>query len=186
VLKKMTSISLDNIFPAVTPEGYLEELGKGSYVAWDLGHDLALMLWQDQGSVIKSVSPSDLAGFGLQDDDLWNLSFQNLNRVVNNGDIKIEAVGFPGDETVVVAGPHWLASSLVLHGGLHAFISEQIGSQDLMAVVPDREMAVFFSNNCSAQLRSSVESICADIVRASRKPFGWRLFSYSTEGAQPV
>lgn len=50
-----SKMNRDNIFPCITPESYLGEVGKGNYVAWDLGHSLVTMLWTDQGSLVTRV-----------------------------------------------------------------------------------------------------------------------------------
>jgi hypothetical protein len=69
----------------------------------------------------------------------------------------------PGSETILVAGPHWLASALVLHGGLHGFVAEQVGCQDIRVVIPERDRAIFFSGVCSAFVRNAVKNIASDM-----------------------
>ncbi len=179
-------MSPSNLFPCVTPESYLAECGKGNYVAWGLGHGLVTMLWADHGVVIKSVSPADLESMDVSAEDAFSLAIQNLNRILNDGAIPFEQVGFPDNEAIVVAGPHWLASALALHGGLHGFVAEQVGSNEISMVIPERDRAVFFSRNCSAFVRNAVKNIAFDMSLASQKGFGVNLFAFSIEGATPV
>jgi hypothetical protein len=182
----MTLNALEKIYPCVTHENYLSELGDGNSLAADFGHDLALMLWHDLGSTMKNVSPQELPSLGVGKDELWDTAFDNFNRALNEGEIHFDVVGFPGDEKILVAGPHWLASALPTHGGLYPFVAEQIESSDVVVAVPAREKAIFFPKNCSEKLLSTVKEISGDISRESQKPFGWRLFSFSAEGAQPL
>lgn len=177
----------NNIFPCITPESYLVEAGTGNYVAWDLGHGLVTMLWTDQdGDVVKSISPADLQSIGLSAEDAFNSAFENLNQLLNQGAIPFEQVGFPGNETILVAGPHWLASALVLHGGLHGFVAEQVGSQQVRVVIPERDRVIFFSRECSAFVRDAVKTIASDMSLASRKGFAAKAFEYSIDAATPA
>ncbi|WP_306475756.1 hypothetical protein [Methyloversatilis sp.] len=182
----MSHASLDHIYPVVCHESYLSELGEGNYFAADFGHDLALLLWHDHGGTLKLVTPSELSTLGVSKADLWNHAFENFNRALNQGQINFDLVGFPNDEKILVAGPHWLASTLAIHEGLYPFVAEQIGSPEVLVVVPAREKAIFFSKRCSLSLRSAVEAIAEDVARASLKPFGWRLLSLSQDGAEAI
>lgn len=182
----MPHASLDHIYPVVCHENYLNELGESNYFAADFAADLALVLWHDKGDIAKMVAPAELATLGVSKADLWNHAFENLNRELNQGQIHFDVVGFPNDEKILVAGPHWLASTLAIHEGLYPFVADQIGSPDILVVVPAREKAIFFPKSCSPSLLSAVQAIAGDVAKASLKPFGWRLLSFSQDGAEAV
>lgn len=181
----MESIDPKSIFPCLTHESYLDE-GKVGFVTMPLGHGLVTMLWFDKGSLLKNVSPEHLRQLTLDEDAAWNLAFENLNRLLNDGQFHFEVVGFPGDEQILVARGHWLAATLMLHGGLYSFVSEQIKTDDVCAVAPHREMLIFFGQKCSAHVRTAVEGIFKDAQAESIKPFRFGVFTFSKQATEPI
>lgn len=176
----------NNLFPCITPESYLAECGRGNYVAWDLGQSLVTMLWTDQGGVLKSVTPTDLESIDVSAEDAFSLALENLNSTLNDGAIPFEQVGFPDNEAILVVGPHWLASALALHGGMHEFVARQVGSDEIGIVIPERDRAIFFSRDCSAFVKKAVKNIASDMSLASHKGFGVKTFDFSIEGTTPA
>lgn len=179
-------IAHNRIYPCVVHENYLAEIGKGNYFACDFGHDLVVMLIEDHGTMTRSISPEELSSLGLSEDGLWDTAFENLGRSLNSGEIPFNVLGFPGGESIVIAGPHWLASMTAFQTGLHQFVAEQLNSTEIAVMVPCRENAIFFPEHCSAFLRSKVDLIGKDSALESRKPFGPRFFKYRPDGAQPT
>jgi hypothetical protein len=116
---------------------------------------------------------------GLAVDEAFDLALGNLHAVLEQRSIPFVQLGFDPGEFIVVAGPHWLASALVLHGGLHEFVAAQVEAQEVHVVLPERDHAVFFSQACSEVVKNAVKAIAHDKRSVARKPFGPNLFEYS-------
>lgn len=181
----MESVDPKFVFPCLTHESYLHE-GKDGIVTMPLGHGLVTMLWLDQGSVLKNVSTADFQKLGLDEDGAWNLAFENLNRALNDGQFHFEVVGFTDGEKILVARGHWLTATLMLHGGLYTFVSEQLRTDEICAAAPHREMLIFFGRNCSVHIRTAVGGIFKDAQAESRKPFQFGIFKFSEQATEPL
>jgi hypothetical protein len=182
----MSEMDPRHIFPCIAHETHFEGGRDHSFVTRDLGHGLVTMLWSDVGKVIGSVSRAGLAAMSLPEGRAWNLALENLHRVLQEGVIPLVRAEYSQEQAVVSAGAHWLASALVLHGGLHELIAEQLGTQNVHVVLPARDHALFFAGTCSPQVREEVHRVAADMASHSRTPFGENLFAYSGLGVQPV
>jgi hypothetical protein len=182
----MSEMDPRHIFPCVTHETHFEGGRDDSFVSRDLGHDLVTMLWSDVGKVIGSVSRNGLAAMSLSEEEAWSLALENLHRALQQGHIPLVRAEYPHGQAVVSAGAHWLASALVLHGGLHELIAEQVGSNDILVVLPARDHVIFFPARAPAPVREEVRRVAADMASHSRTPFGENLFTYSSQGVQPV
>jgi hypothetical protein len=182
----MSALDLRHIFPCVTHETHFDGGRDVSFVSRDLGHELVTMLWSDMGKVIGSVSRAGLEAMNLPEEEAWGLALANLHRELQEGAIPLVRAEYSQGEAVVSAGAHWLASALVLHGGLHELIAEQVGTPDLLVMLPSRDHALFFPHHGSAHLREEVQRVAADMASHSRTPFGENLFVYSGRGVEPV
>jgi hypothetical protein len=182
----MSAMDPRHIFPCITHETHFEGGRDDSFVSRSLGHDLVTMLWSDVGKVIGSVSRAGLAAISLSEEEAWSLALENLHRLLKEGAIPLVRAEYSEGQAVVSAGAHWLASALVLHGGLHELIAEQLGTQDVHVVLPSRDHAIFFSGSCSPGVREEVRRVAAEMASHSRTPFGENLFAYSGVGVQPV
>lgn len=134
-------ITKDSLFPYVAPEGYLVELGKGAYVAWDFGQGLVVMLMSDIGSSVRSVGESEIAALGLSNDEAWKVAGHNMNGLLERDEFKFTFGSLTSGVDVFIVENHWLASALSMHPLLFAYAQDALKSNDLRLLVPSRDNA---------------------------------------------
>jgi hypothetical protein len=176
-------IERDHIYPYIAPESYLEVLGKGSYVAWDLGQGLVTMLCEGRGSVVGSLTPHDLASIGLDADAAYTVSLENLHRWVSSDDFVFGVLTFDSGEKVIVIENHWLSSAVALHGGVYKLAAEVLGQSALHIALPSRDNAVILPSLTLTTVSDKLYTLVDELSRRSRKPFGRKLFAFTESGA---
>jgi hypothetical protein len=169
----------------VTHQAYLEQLGKASCVTWELGNELHYMLWKDLKGTAANVRPDELQSLQLDEDAAFNSAYENVYRRM--GEINFGTVcSSSGKKEAVLIGPHWLASALLLDTSTFKHCCNELASEDLYAVVPERDTLIVYPKAASDTTKSIVRDLVANVEREARKPWGRRLFSYTPKGAEPV
>lgn len=174
------------IFPCVTHEERFDGVTDESFVVRPLGHGLVAVLWAFVGHVIGAVSRAGLAQLEIPEADAWDLALENLHRVIQEGEIQLVRAQWPQSQAVVCAGPHWLASALVLHSGFHELVAEQVASEEIYVALPARDHALFFPKASWPHVKEEVRRVAHGMASHSREPFGENLFIFSPAGVRPA
>jgi hypothetical protein len=147
----------DSLLPSVAPRSYLTELGEGSCSYAGLGPNLIVMLSLDLDSALRSVAPPELIEIGLDEDQAWAVAMENLGREISEGRLRLGIGDFEDGGKAAFFDGHWLASAAIFHNGLYPWFSNELGSDDLYALVSERDSAVVFAGDCSPLVRERVE-----------------------------
>lgn len=177
-------LEASSLFPYVAPESYLAELGEGSYVAWGYGGDLVVMLMSDMGSSVKSVNPLELKEIGLSDESAWQTCFDNLDRILNAGEIGFRVDALSSGTKAFIVDEHWAASALTLHPSFFLTAANALGSEDLRVLVPSRDSAIVVTTSSLTLERHAILDLASALRAMSRKPFSPNEFRLSATGIQ--
>jgi hypothetical protein len=170
------------LFPSVALRSYSVELGESSCSYAGLGPNLIVMLSLDLDAALRSVAPTELKEIGLDEDQAWVVAMENLGNEVAEGRLKLGIGSFEDGGKAAFFDGHWLASAAIFHNGLYPWFAEELGSNDLYALVSERESAVVFAGDCSPLVRERVELFISKAGAHSRKPFGRNLFRLEADG----
>ena len=170
------------VYPAVAPRSYLVDLGEGACSYTDLGPNLIVMLSLDLDSALRNVAPAELADAGLTDDGAWDLALENLGKQVSIGRLQLLVVAFQNGEKAAYFEGHWLGSAAIYHNGLYPWFQKELASNNLLALVSERDSSVIFPADCSAFTREEVERFSCNAAANARKPFGRNLFRLEVDG----
>ena len=177
------AIEASTIFPYVAPESYLDDLGKGNYVAWDYGQGLVTMLVSDIGpGGVRSIGPSELEPLGLSHDQAWGTSFQNLNRLFNADEITLKFGALTSGVEAFIICQHWAASAFTLHPACFECASEALKSEDLRLLVPSRDNAFVVRASDFSRTDPALLELFGELQGMSRKPFAFNVFRFTREG----
>jgi hypothetical protein len=170
------------LYPSVVPRGYLVDLGVGACSYADLGPNLIVMLSLDMDSALRNVAPLELAEIGLSEDQAWEIALANLGREVSESRLLMGVASFDDGGKAAFFDCHWLGSAAIYHAGFYPWFRNELGADELYALVSERDSAVIFAGQCSAHVRDQVEQFSAKAAAHSRKPFGRNLFRLDDEG----
>jgi hypothetical protein len=140
------------------------------------------MLSLDFDSALRSVAPPELIEIGLDEDQAWAVAMENLGREISEGRLRLGIGDFEDGGKAAFFDGHWLASAAIFHNGLYPWFSNELGSDDLYALISERDSAVVFSGDCSPLVRERVELFASKAASQSRKPFGRNLFRLEADG----
>ena len=172
----------NRLFPSVAPRSYLTEFGEGSCSYAGLGPNLIIMLSLDLDSALRSVAPPELTEIALDEDDAWVVAMENLGNEISEGRLQLGIGTFDDGGKAAFFDGHWLASAAIFHNGLYPWFSTELGSDNLYALISERDSAVVFAHNCSALVRQRVELFASKAASDSRKPFGRNLSRLEADG----
>jgi len=173
---------INRIYPSVVPRSYLLDLGEEACSYEDLGPNLIVMLSLDLDSALRSVAPHELNEADLDESEAWAIAMNNLGREILEGRLQLMVASFEdGGKDACFAG-HWLGSAAIFHHGLYPWFKNELGSDDLYAIVSERDSAVIFAGDCSTLVRERAEGFATKAMSESRKPFGRNLFRLGSDG----
>jgi hypothetical protein len=177
------SVEANTIYPYVAPETYLDELGKGNYVAWDYGQGLVTMLVSDIGpGGVRSIAPNELEPLGLSGDEAWGISFQNLNRTFNANELTLKFGALTSGVEAFIICDHWLASAFTLHPACFECAGEALKSEDLRLLVPSRDNAFVIRGADFNPTDGALKELYGELQGLSRKPFAFNVFRLTRGG----
>ena len=179
-------LNKSDIYPSVAPRSYVQEVGEAACSYADLGPNLVVMLSLDLNSAIRNVSPPELIEANLTEDQAWDAAWANFGRELSEGRLQLQVAEYEDGGKAALFGGHWLASAAIFHSGLYGWFREQLGMNDLFALVSERDSAIIFSENCSVFVREHIESFASQTAAFSRKPFGLNLFRLLDGGPEYV
>jgi len=175
-------LDIDHLYPSVVPRSYLKDLGGGACTYKDLGPNLIVMLSLDLDSALRNVAPQELSATGLDDAEAWDAATNNLRREILEGRLQLIVASFEdGGKDAGFAG-HWLGSAAIADPGLYPWFRNELGSDDLYAIVSERDSSVIFAGDCSKLVLERAEEFAAKAFSESRKPFGRNLFRLCDDG----
>lgn len=175
-------LDIERLFPSVVPRSYLIDLGKAACSYRELGPHLIVMLSLDLDSALRSVAPQELSGAGLDDAEAWDAATDNLRREILEGRLQLMVASHEdGGKSAGFAG-HWLGSAAITDPGLYPWFRNELGSDDLYAIVSERDSAVLFASDCSELVLGRAEEFAVKALAESRKPFGRNLFRLCDDG----
>ncbi len=175
-------IDIDRLYPSVVPRSYLVDLGEGACSYEEMGPNLLVMLSLDLDSALRNVAPQELAAVGLSVPDAWDTATNNLRREILEGRLHLMIASFEDGGKDACFAAHWLGSAAISDAGLYPWFRNELGSNDLYAIVSERDSAVIFAGDCSSLVRERAEEFAAKALSESRKPFGRNLFRLDDRG----
>lgn len=176
------TLELAKVYPSVVPEIGAAELDGEPKLTLDLGQGMLAILVEDFDDTIENVSPVDARELGLPEDDLWDRAFQNLGALFASGAIPVQVGTNPSGEKTSIVGPHWLASSMLSSPGLQEYFAGLLGSKDLLAHLPGRDIVVFAPYPCSAEIAAEAVNIVSRVQSEIVKPWADLSFVFTQEG----
>jgi hypothetical protein len=175
-------IDINLLYPSVVPKSYLTELGSGNCSYEDFGPNLMLMLSLDLDSLLRNVSPRELADAGVTEADAWDIAWNNLGREIQEGRLQPMIATYEDGGKLICFFRHWLGPAVIYSSGLYSWFRNELGADDLYAIVSDRDNVFVFAANCSALVRDRAEEAARKSAAESRKPFGRNLFRLLDDG----
>ncbi|HLX64332.1 MAG TPA: hypothetical protein VKX17_23870 [Planctomycetota bacterium] len=168
------------IYPYVVPEGYLAFMPKppeGFFRA--LGHNTYLSLVIDFDNICGCVTPDMLNEHGMSIDEAHQKAVLNLQKLATDESaIQKTAHKAPDGTQFVVWGSHWLAASCLVLPNLFSWARKTLGTDEILASVPERETMVLFPQKDRAT-RDRMRQLIAHVEKDPKKPITWELFSIS-------
>jgi len=162
-----------SIFPSVARRAFLAEVGEDSTVFRPIAGDLIAMLVVESPDIIRGLSPGELAASEFANaDEAWDAAISNLVEQFSEGKVPVQVAQVEGDVLVALAGPHWLASSIVLLPGLHAWMCDALRTSGIHLALPSRESAIVFPGDAASPVLDRVRRFVSDGNSGSRRPLG--------------
>lgn len=181
-MKFSMTIEKSRIFPTIVPRSYVDDVGETSSIYGDVGPNLVVVLTLESDTSLRNVSSSELAEAKITEDEAWIAAWQNFRSEMSEGRLQLQIVDFEdGGKAALFAG-HWLASAAVLYDAMYGWFGKELGTNDLYALVSERDSAIIFSGDCSVLVRERVESFAIQAAAGSAKPFGRNLFHLRDDG----
>ncbi len=151
------------IYPYIVPAPYVENQPTylDGYIR-PLGHDVQVMLMHDLGALYGNVQPEEIEAAGLTFSQAHALALDNLQKLAESGAMSqhlmfvnlaavpadfldSEAAGsWQGQVPFVLWTGHPLAASCLLIPNLYSWAQKQLGSDDILASIPQRENLLLF------------------------------------------
>jgi hypothetical protein len=104
---------------------------------------LVITLAEDQHGQAKVLRLSDITGWPL--DDAYTTALANLDRAAHA--IPVNAEVGSGARTVdVVVGHDWRAAACLLLPGVRHLAEQKLGSEHILAAIPNRDVLVLFAD----------------------------------------
>ena len=167
-----SGIDLARLYPYVTPRSYLDA-GTEQQEIRALDHGLVLLLAEDNDGVCRILDRGALEDEGLDVDRALERAVSNLEAALKRRDIPIAR--FDGSGGLIRFGDHWLAASCIVLPGLRDFVSSQLGTDDIYAAIPHRDVLLCFPAG-DVKTVDATRSAIRDAEADGRKPLTWELF----------
>lgn len=151
-----------------------ESVGHGLFLGFAEDHDGAARILHADAPLLRRLEGSPLAVATL-----------NLARAVADGKVTIGLGTAPTGQPWMVFGPQWLAASCLFLPDLRNFAAAHLGTNDLCACAPHRDVLVVFptgDESTRAQLAEHFEQW----LRDGRKPLSTGIFLLSDHGFEPL
>lgn len=180
------AIARENVFLYVAPESYLDEIGDGNFVVWDLGQGLAITLAGDIGSSVRGISPDELEALGVLQDEVWSIAIHNVDRLFQNGEFQFKLGNLTSGVEAFIVCNHWLASAFTLHPACFGLANEALGSDNLRVLLPSRDNAIIVRAVDYSPDDLALLELYRELQYSSRKPFPFNMFILTPDGAQDM
>lgn len=174
------------VFPCVVPESYISAVGPTSCVHRPFGNGLVLTLAVDMGESVRNLQPQEMTELVESLDDAWQLAIYNLDQEFQNQRLVVQVVDYPSGGQAAMIGPHWLASALLAHPGITPWLQSILGSQQLIAVVPERDSSFVISATAPQDVVQGAKRFAVEAHANARKPYTPAWFSLSEQGPDPI
>jgi len=165
----MTELDPAKIYPYVVPDTYVPHWD-GSYVFWDLEHELRVMLVIDLGHIVSSIRPQELEEIGMSEETAWDTAFRNLHNDWGDKRMWVNVLNGDEGERCMVVENHWSAAATILLPGIQEAAAEYLGGWDFFATAPDTSFLLFFPKKLSPIFKNRLDQMISDRSVLFRKP----------------
>lgn len=180
-----------NLVPYVVPESFFE-LPASAGGSWrfhetdmllPLGHHVYAVLMELNEIGMKNVHSEELQAAGMTPQQAHQQALENLDRLVKENTFQTQILQ-EGEDRLLVWYGNWLAASCLRLPTLPAWASQQLGSDDLLVSIPQRELMVIFPRG-DRPSRDRVRAFITRTVEGMDKLITFDLFEFSADGPQP-
>lgn len=179
-------VDTNALYPSVVSRSYLSDLGEASCSYYSLGPNLIVMLSLDLGSALRNVGPDELSASGLTEDGAWHIAMNNLGEEIKQGRLPLQIGQLEDGTKIAFFCDHWLAAATVFHSGLYQWFSQQIGSDDLCAIISNRDSAIVYAANSSPSALNRLIDMATEMAAVSLKPFGRNVYRLMLDGPEYI
>ena len=151
-----------------------EPLGHGLFLGFAEDHDGAARILHAGAPLLSGLEGSPLAVATL-----------NLARAVAGGRVTIGVGTAPTGQRWMVFGPQWLAASCLFLPDLRNFAAAHVGTNDLCACAPHRDLLVVFPTG-NESTRAQLAEHFDKWMREGRKPLCTGMFLLTDHGFEPL
>jgi hypothetical protein len=179
-------ISLDDIFPCIVPDNYLDEVGLDSSIQRKFTVGLNAVLIVDIGTSIRGLLPSEAIEHCCTIEDAWEVAIGNLDKALKDQLVNVTVLDYASGANALLLGPGYLGPALLIHPGVPNWLSNLLNAEDLLLVIPVRDAAFVYSTNAPADVLAGAKNFAAEARANSRKPYPNRLYLIGPNGIELV
>lgn len=151
-----------------------EPVGHGLFLSFAEDHDGAARILYADAPLLRRLEGGPLA-----------VATRNLARAVTAGKVTIGLGTSPTGQRWMVFGPHWLAASCLFLPDLRNFAAEHLGTDDLCACAPHRDLLVVFPTGDESTRAQLTEHLQRWFLEGER-PLSAGIFLLSDHGLEPL